>query len=796
MRCGRRAGVLRLRVRIEVHPVQVRVQRRLLRVARALHGDPPEPVVPRGPRGIADVIEGSAGYFEIEVVRGLIDGQERRRDPQQYLGIRRRVERGGRRRGRRRRTVERRRDEHPAAPDRKAAAVVDPAGHRVARPDGERAVVEDEAAGGLSGREREAHDPGVVGRRHLGDQPALQHHPVVVGLRDLGVVAERQPARARRAGQRTTCGHRHHRHLVAVAHPRARLVRDAKSLQHRHIRRVVHLLVHVLPRVRPGVGHRGEEVEPVGQRRGREVVAARERPGRVGAPAGVDVVRQARRVNRGRRALDVEVVDPALEAGGRRRAGIVVGEQHAVDRLARGDRPDVGLDVVPLVGVEHLRGALTGRRQRVAVLIGRRQRAQVAAVGEMQIDRGIGRRVLRVAAGEFRKDLVGQAGLRAHRDVDVVELVGLERPPVGPRTTRIAQRRDAGESGRRLHVEPADRTGADGGDHRRSGRLGVRAVGDVPVGQLRQAVTGVRGDVEAVEAVRRRIRQRVLVRHEAAAECLAGTAVEVGPRRAVVAALQGEVLRVAAGRVVRGGQRVHGDDRRGRQLVGDPARRDEGEPLRRRVAVGQVGGHLVGRVLGAGRHGGDLRQQAARQATRGGAAQIALNGIAVAVQFNRGRRRLRIGRLERGREVAGCRRRSGNRRAGRDDRPDEDQRPEAGDEATPAVVLASRGPRSLPGIDDLLQGDTHVEATLPRHGCPDVPHLHRGRSRPSSVRARSQQRNEPLSTLSCDAFRAGAIPAGTADSRRPTRPARAATGACGARREKYGRSRRLIGDRW
>ena len=130
------------------------------------------------------------------------------------------------------------------------------------------------------------------------------------------------------------------------------------------------------------------------------------------------------------------------------------------------------------------------------------------------------------------------------------------------------------------------------------------------------------------------------------------------------------------------------------QLVGDPAGRGEGQPLRRRVAVGEVGGDLVGRVLGAGGHGGDLRQQAAGQAARGGAAQVALNRIAVAVEFNGGRRRLRIGGLERGREVAGCRRRSGNRRTGRDDRPDEDQRPESGDEATPAVVLASRGPRS------------------------------------------------------------------------------------------------------
>ena len=412
----------------------------------------------------------------------------------------------------------------------------------------------------------------MVGRRHLGDQPALQQHPVVVGLRDLGVVAERQRTRARRTGQRTTCGHRHHRHLVAVTHPRTRLVRDAKSLQHRHIRRVVHLLVHVLPRVRPGIGHRREEVEPVGQCGDRQVVAARERPGRVGAPTGVDVVRQARRVDRRGCALDVDVVDPALEAGGRRRAGIVVGEQHAVDRLARGDRPDVGLDVVPLVGVEHLRGTLTGRRQRIAVLIGRRQRTQVTAVGEMQIHCGIGRRVLRVAAGEFREDLVRQAGLRTHRDVDVVELVGLERAPVGPRTARIAQRRDTGESGRGLHVEPADRTGADGGHHRRGGRLGVRAVGDVPVGQLRQAVTGIRGDVEAVEPVRRRIRQRVLVRHEPAAERLAGPAVEVGPRRAVVAALQGEVLRVAAGRVVRGGQRVDGDDRRAWPTGRSPSR--------------------------------------------------------------------------------------------------------------------------------------------------------------------------------------------------------------------------------
>ncbi len=107
------------------------------------------------------------------------------------------------------------------------------------------------------------------------------------------------------------------------------------------------------------------------------------------------------------------------------------------------------------------------------------------------------------------------------------------------------------------------------------------------------------------------------------------------------------------GRVVRRGQRVF-HDRRGRaELVGHPTRRVEDEPLRRRIAVLEVHGHFVRRILGARGHGGHRVEQAAGQAGRAGTAEVALDRGATCGGFDGAGSRLRVSGLERRGEVSG-----------------------------------------------------------------------------------------------------------------------------------------------
>ncbi len=250
---------------------------------------------------------------------------------------------------------------------------------------------------------------------------------------------------------------------------------------------------------------------------------------------------------------------------------------------------------------------------------------------------------------------VGQPGLRPDRDVDVEQLVGRVRATVGFGAARVPQRSHSGESGSRLHVVAADRTGADDTDHRGGRRLDVRAVADVPVGELDERVTGVRGDVQPVVAVGGRVGEAVGVGGEPPAEALPRPSVQVGPRAAVVRPLHGEVLGVAARRVVRGGQRVLHHRCGLGQLVGHPAGRVERQPLGRRIAVLEVRGDFARRVLGARGHRADLVEQAAGQSGGARSAQVRLDRLAVRVDLDGARRGLRVERLERGAEVAGWR---------------------------------------------------------------------------------------------------------------------------------------------
>ena len=314
---------------------------------------------------------------------------------------------------------------------------------------------------------------------------------------DLVVVVEGDGAPGRAAGRDALGDRGHDRHLVAVTHPRGRLVRDAEALQGRAVLGVVALLVVVLPRLRVGVRHRGEEGEPVGDGADRQVVAAREGARAVGPATHVDGIRRAGAVERDGGGVDGDVVDPPAEARLLGRAGgVVVAEQDRVDRLAPGGGAEVDGDGVPLRRVEDLADALAVRGGGGVVGVGRAEAGEERAVGEAQVDRGVGRRVGQVAGDHVRGDLVAELRAVAHGDVDVEEAVPGEPAAGRGVLPAVAHRLDAGPADVRLEVEAGAGAGADGGDHRGDLRLGRGDLAEeAPVGELQQGGAVDRGDV-------------------------------------------------------------------------------------------------------------------------------------------------------------------------------------------------------------------------------------------------------------------------------------------------------------
>jgi len=391
MRCRYRAGVpedrslgatgvLELRVRIEVQPVQARVQRLALGVGLAAHAHHAESFLPGRGRRRMDLVEGAAGELERGVVPCLRQADERGGQPQldgpagegrvAGLGVATRSGTGAGGLGR-----ERTGEEHPAAPDREPAAVVDPARQRAGRRvEDEGAVlvhgVEDQAA--AVGGEGEPHDGAVIGGRQLGRETVQELDLVVVGAGELIAVGEGECASSRAAG-RYGGGGRHHRQLVPVTHPRARLVRDGEALQHGVVVRVVGLLVVVLPAVGRRVGNRGQERESVRQGADGQVVAAREGTGRVRTAPGVDDIGQRTRVHLCRCRVDLHVVDPAGEVRVRLGGRVVVGEKNAIDGLSVRHVAQGAALGVPLIGIENLAVALTGGGEGNTVLVRRVQ---------------------------------------------------------------------------------------------------------------------------------------------------------------------------------------------------------------------------------------------------------------------------------------------------------------------------------------------------------------------------------------------------------------------------------------
>ena len=455
---GGGADVLVAGVRIDVEPVEVRVERGQLVRRGALHVDDAELLVPDGLGPLLHVLEGVGRRdLQSEVLLRLLEADQRGGDPHRHGSVGARVEAqvagdvapapsvelsAVRDRG-----VEGGVDEHPrhaqgvvAAPD-VGVAGDRPVGGVQGESTGVGDVVQHEAR--LVAGVGEPHHRGVVGRRDLRLEAVVEGDAVVVRLRDLVVVAEGQCASSASGCGDAALGGRHDLERLAVTHPRAGLVAEGERLQLRAVLRVVALGVVVQPtrgaRVRDG----GPEVEPVRDRRRGDVVAPGEAVARVGASGGDDVVRRSgRRGGRLRRAHR-DVVDPTAEVGGSR--GLVVGHHDPVDRLARGDGADRGDHGVPLVRVEDLRSTLSLRAECPAVLVARLQVAEMSPVGEGKVHGGVRARVGEVAPGELREDLVGELGRRGDREVDVEHLVVGVPAPVGRVGAHVVQGRRAGE---------------------------------------------------------------------------------------------------------------------------------------------------------------------------------------------------------------------------------------------------------------------------------------------------------------------------------------------------------------
>ena len=261
------------------------------------------------PRPVPDRVEaGFRGHLGRQVRLRLVHADERGREPQGdgavLAGLQARVTgdvrapAAGQLAARGHRRVEDPVHEEPSGPRRQAAPHVRVAGEGGRRRvQGEAAlvgdVVEDDArvVTGIG----EPHHRRVVGRRDLRLEAVLEGDAVVVRLRRLVLVPEGQraggPGGVGRAGRRR----RHDLEGLAVTHPRARLVAGAERLEGGQVVGVVAPRVVVQPVLRAGVGHRGPEVEAVGDRGRGEVVAAREGAAGIGAARGERVVREVAR---------------------------------------------------------------------------------------------------------------------------------------------------------------------------------------------------------------------------------------------------------------------------------------------------------------------------------------------------------------------------------------------------------------------------------------------------------------------------------------------------------------------
>ncbi len=460
LRPGRRTGVLVRRVRVEVHPVQVRVERGELVVRAALDLDDAEPCVPGrlGPRG--DLLQGVLGTdLQFQVLPGLVDADEGGGDAQgDGVAVPARVSVEGHIAGRgpvalgqhaaaRHGLVEGAVHVHTAHA-RGDGTGLGPAGHGaglgVDRETGAVVdVVEDELPSAVI-REGEAEDGRVVGRCHVGAQTVGEGDAVVVRKRRLVLVPERQRAGLAAGVRGSLGGGGHDLERLPVAHPDAGLVAGGERLDLRQVLGVVLLVVAVEGAQGAGVGLRRPEVEAVRDRRGGEVVAARVVTTGLGSAGGDDPVGRGGAVGRARVAVEGYVVDPAADV--RRALRTVVGEQDPVDGTALRDVAEVRRTAVPLQGEDGLGVPLGAGGQPVAVSVAGVQAAEPRAVRELQVDGGIGARVVGLLLVEVGEEQVRQLGVRADPHVDVGHDRGGVGGAVGLVARRVVERVETGET--------------------------------------------------------------------------------------------------------------------------------------------------------------------------------------------------------------------------------------------------------------------------------------------------------------------------------------------------------------
>lgn len=278
--------LLEARVRVQVQPVEARVERGQLVRSGALDLDLAEQLVPLSLGAPLDRIEGPVrGDLLAQVVLRLVDADQRGGQAQGDRPVLARIEPqvaldalGG--------TVRHRLVEL-AVHEQPGGARGQPGLHVRVAAEGAALLVEGQA--GLVGdvveqdtrvvaRVGEAHDRRVVRRRDLRLLAVLEPHPVVVRPRGLVLVPEGQLPRLTAQFRGAGGGGRQYLEGLPVAHPGARLVARAERLERRQVVRVVAARVVVQPAQGTGVGHRRPEVEAVRHGGRREVVAAREAP--------------------------------------------------------------------------------------------------------------------------------------------------------------------------------------------------------------------------------------------------------------------------------------------------------------------------------------------------------------------------------------------------------------------------------------------------------------------------------------------------------------------------------------
>ena len=227
---------------------------------------------------------------------------------------------------------------------------------------------------------------------------------------------------------------------------------DRECLQLRSVLVVVVVAPGVHPAQRAGVGHRGEEGEPVGPGGGRDVVAAAEPPVRQRASGGDDPVDRSGSDP----VTGIAQPDPIEEAGDVLSRCRVPGQLDR-DRASTSQRPQGHAAQVPLVRVHRLGDTLGDRVEAIAELIDHAVLRCPGTVVEDHVDGDVAARVPQLVVQPVA-DHVRQLGLLVDDHVELVQehaVHTVEQRPVQPaRCSMNPAPRSAVESDRVRADEP------------------------------------------------------------------------------------------------------------------------------------------------------------------------------------------------------------------------------------------------------------------------------------------------------------------------------------------------------